>query len=418
MSITERLTPAAAPEIHRTHGAPTGWEPGVKFDSTTGAPLEVTTEQVTTDVQGDPDRWAALTAHLLPHVPTGYVLRLVEARYDPAAWVRDEAFTGTGKTPATTRPAWRYKFRIVPDVAAVNSPDIPLLAELVRAYQPTHLRMYHPVPNLVVARARVVGLGDLQIGKVDAEGGTPALLQRVEQALDRLESLPDVEDLVIADPGDLIENFSNTAQQAHTNDLALPDQMRVGRLILTEIVKRLSAHATRTRVLTVPSNHGQWRSAMGNKAQAGRPDADWGLDIHRAVAEAFSLAGRTDVTFIQPGPWVESLAVEVVPGFVLGLVHGHQWRQGKAGEWWAGQTHGDAPTAAAHVLLHGHWHNASLGQSGHLNGRPRWVIGIDPMDGGSSWWRNITGEQSEPSVTVFDVGSDGRWDGYQRVTTS
>ncbi len=403
-----------APTIIREHHAPTGWEPGVRYDAA-GLPSEVTTEQVPGE-QLPEGQWGDLVAHLLPMVPAGHVLRLVEARYDPVAWTREQATTRIGdaerKTPATTRPAWRYRFRIVPADQVPAATDSADLVALIRAHRHTPARRTK-VPG------RTFGISDLQTGKTDAAGGSSELLERLELALDRVDDAyrrAPCENLVIADPGDILENFFNTTQQATTNDLALPDQMRVARVALTEIITRLSARADRTRVLTVPSNHGQWRTSMGESGRAGRPDADWGIDIHRAVAEKFAFAGRSDVSFIQPKPWEESLAIEVVPGFVLGLVHGHQWRPGKAGDWWARQTHGDAPTAAAHVLMHGHWHNASLAQSGYLDGRPRWIVGLDPMDGGSSWWRNLTGEQSEPSITVFDVRADGRWDNYRRIT--
>lgn len=403
--------------MRRVMAAPTGWEPGVRFDKDSGRPVEVTTEQVARDVQGDPSQWAALTAHLLPMVPAGYVLRLVEARYDPVAWTRAEAFTRDGdaksKTPATTQPAWRYRFRIVPDdTVTAETLDTAALVTLVRTTRSIR-------PRRAIAAARVVVPSDLQVGKVDAAGGTEELFERVSDKLDQLDALlrdEPAHDLVLPDPGDIIENFTSTTQQTHTNDLSLPDQLRVARVILTEMVTRLSARAKRTRVLTVPSNHGAWRSSMGESGRAGRPGDDFGIDVHRAVAEAFRFARRRDVSFVIPDPWVESLAVEVVPGFVLGLVHGHQWRPGKASEWWRGQSLGDGPTAAAHVLVHGHYHSAYLEQAGYLDGKPRWIIGVDPLDGGSSWWTNLKGDRSEPSITTFVVTDDGRWDRYRRIT--
>src|SRR5690606_14742099 len=81
-----------APRVGRRHTAPSGWEPGVRYDPVTSLPTEVTTEQVDRDVQGTPEAWADLIAHLLPMVPEGHEVRLVEARYDPLAWSRDEQF--------------------------------------------------------------------------------------------------------------------------------------------------------------------------------------------------------------------------------------------------------------------------------------------------------------------------------------
>lgn len=407
----------AAP-VRRSLAAPTGWEPGVRYDKDSGRPVEVTTEQVARDVQGDPDQWAGLTAHLLPMVPAGFVLRLVEARYDPVAWTRAEAFTGEGdakgKTPATTTPAWRYRFRIVPDDSVTAAPaDTAALVDLIRSVRTVRPR------RKPVAAARVVVPSDLQVGKVDAAGGTDELIERVCAKLDKLDALlrdEPADRLVIADPGDIIENFMSTTQQTHTNDRSLPDQLRAARAILTEMVTRLSARAKTTRVLTVPSNHGAWRSSMGESGRAGRPGDDFGIDVHRAVAEKMAFARRRNVTFVIPEPWVESLAIEVVPGFVLGLVHGHQWKPRRAAEWWRGQSLGDGPTAAAHMLVHGHYHSAYTEQAGFLDAKPRWIVGVDALDGGSSWWTNLKGDRSEPSITTFVVTDDGRWDRYRRVT--
>jgi hypothetical protein len=141
VSLADRLaatqTAAAVPREHR---APTGWEPGVRYDPATGFPTEVTTEQLERDVQGAPSEWADLIAHLLPMVPAGHEVRLVEARYDPVAWVRStetrEVDGLERRTPATTRPAWRYRFRIVPAAAVASDRDVAELVRVARANRP------------------------------------------------------------------------------------------------------------------------------------------------------------------------------------------------------------------------------------------------------------------------------------------
>ena len=266
-------------------------------------------------------------------------------------------------------------------------------------------------------RTRVVIVSDAQVGKTASGGGTPELLARVSDKLDQLVDLVKRErcdELVIVDPGDLIENCFNVTSQAHLNDLSVPEQLRVARGLLAEIVARLSTYHQATRVVTVPSNHGQARVKQGQGGVAGKPSDDYGIDVHRAVSEAFTMAGRDDISFVIPEPWRESVAIDV-EDLVIGVVHGHQYRPGKAGEWWQGQSHGDQPTAAANILLTGHYHNFRVEQSGALDGKPRWIIQADAMDGGSDWFQNLTGEVSEPSILTFTVEGSG-WGNLHRIT--
>src|SRR5690606_33893766 len=111
-------------------------------------------------------------------------------------------------------------------------------------------------------RTRIVVASDVQVGKTDHRGGTGELLERVDSVLARLDDemkANPCDDVVIVDPGDLTEGFENVASQGFTNDLSFPEQLRYARVILTEIVTRAAAHHERTRVATVPSNHGAWR---------------------------------------------------------------------------------------------------------------------------------------------------------------
>lgn len=70
--------PARAPR--QTH--PRGFEPGVKYDSQ-GIAREVITPAVP-HLAGEDD-WNTAVASMGFEIPEGYRLRLVEAKYDPAA---------------------------------------------------------------------------------------------------------------------------------------------------------------------------------------------------------------------------------------------------------------------------------------------------------------------------------------------
>ena len=60
------------------------------------------------------------------------------------------------------------------------------------------------------------------------------------------------------------------------------------------------------------------------------------------------LAGHDHVRFALPGVDRQDVALEIANTRV-GLVHGHQWRGGFEGvhKWWAGQAHGQTPSAAS-----------------------------------------------------------------------
>ena len=399
---------AVAPQIPREHRAPTGWEPGVRYDPSTSLPTEVTTEQVEQHIgPGDQSEFAALIAHLLPMVPAGHEVRLVDARYDPVAWTRtDETREVDGverKSPATTRPAWRYRFRIVESTRSAASAATDLVALL--AVAKSNRRNRNPV--LGTGRTRVVVMADPQIGKVDSRGGTPELIERLDRLLSRLDDIAKAEpcdDVVILDPGDLTEGFESTAQEMHTNDLSFPEQLDMAQVILTHAVTSIAARFGSTRVATVPSNHTAWRKG---KDRLGKPGDDFGLLTHRTVARA--LASRDDIAFTMTGPWEESLALKV-RGAVIGLVHGHQAQSGRIPQWWAGQSHGGQPTAAATILVTGHYHSFRMEPTGAIDGKARYWLQAPALDGGSSWWRHIKGDESEPGMVTFTIDDAGDWD--------
>lgn len=397
MTLADRVAAAAqtAPTVARQTSAPTGWEPGVRYVA--GEPVSVTVQVA--EVPADEQEWRAEIKRVTSlDIPERRQVEIEQVRY----WGNPEA------------PSIYVRFTITDrEGEAAPGADYPELLKIIRAARPTRN------PLLGTGRTRIVVISDMQVGKVAAGGGTAELAARVDDKLVQLLALikrEPCDDLVIVDPGDLIENDKNVGSQKATNDLPVPEQHAAARAILTEIVSQLSAKHGSTRVLTVPSNHGQYRDSMGKGGVAGNPSADWGLDIHKAVAEKFAFAGRDDVVWIIPETWRESLSIEV-RGAVLGVVHGHQFNPGQAAKWWAGQTHGDQPTAAATILLHGHYHNAAISQSGAMRGQPRWIIAADAMDGGSDWFQNLTGEVSEPSITTFTIGGDGRWDDYRRVVS-
>lgn len=245
---------------------------------------------------------------------------------------------------------------------------------------------------------RVVVAGDFQAGKVDQLGGTTELLERLADktaALEQVLSDSPCAESYLFDPGDLTEGFENVSSQRFLNDLSLPSMLRVGRAILTRLITTLVPYG-KTTVVTVPSNHGAWRSGKG---YLGKPSDDFGLDIHAAVQDVFAQT-KHQVEWVVPNEWDESVVVDI-GNVKVGLVHGHQTKSNNFKNWWQGQALGSGPVAEAHICISGHYHNTLLETCGFISGRERYHIQSPPMDNGSSWWRNLTGEQSTPGIITF-----------------
>lgn len=337
--------------------------------------------------------------------------RIVDDTVRFSSW-QQSAWDATLKARSTiTLYSYRARFqRITPADRAVEDID-----QLLRVAKTNARKRPRPKPSPLT---RVVVVSDAQVGKVGSRGGTPELLERITtltQALDRVMVAQPCEDVVIVDPGDLTEGFENVAAQSHTNDLSHPAQLRAARAILTEIITTAAARHQTARVVTVPSNHGAWRRG---KDYLGKPSDDYGIDTHMAVHEALARDPRFQhVTWTYPADWEVSVALDV-RGARIGVVHGHQRaKPEQIPEWWRGQSHGTQPVHDATILIHGHWHHLRITPSGaRPDGQPRWVLMAPAMDNGSDWFRNLTGDESEPGLLTFTVDNTGRWDHLRLIT--
>lgn len=257
----------------------------------------------------------------------------------------------------------------------------------------------------------VFAMSDLQIGKAGQRlGGTPETLARIRRSIETVISglkriaarhLP--ENIVIWDGGDSVENHFNTPEQIATNDLALPEQIRVARRIFLEAIKAFAPYAATIYFVSVPSNHGQ--SRVGYKAPGGNVDADFGLEISYQLEDIVrENPSLNHVRFIRPEAMYETAELEV-SGTKLAFNHGHRASSQKThSRWWADQSHGRMPGWDADILCVAHYHNLGLTQSG--NGR--WIIETSSSDAGSDWFTNKSGERATQGVTVFEV-KDGYW---------
>lgn len=356
--------------------APANFRPGVEFDGEQGV-------ATTPGIIGQPD----------------FDQFLIEAGFDP----KEIEIVGNPRTSRWQRydgewlTAYRFTFRKKTDTLT----DLPLLLQEAK-------RKAKVAPITKPAdKALVVLWSDLQVGKVDYRGNSQSLIERVElmkaRLLDKIKTeKPKL--VIFADLGDTIEGFNNASpmQQAVTNDLSIMEQVDLATLFAWQTLKAIAEKVPKVIYASVGSNHCQWR--MGREA-VGKPTDDWGVFIGRQLARLAKESGLDHISFIEPQPHDDSLAVDVFgDGFhILGIAHGHQAkRPDQMATWWRGQAFGKQPVADASILVHGHWHHLRLTEMGSTpRGTSRFLIMASTLDNGSGWWKRITGEDSIPGLVTF-----------------
>lgn len=248
----------------------------------------------------------------------------------------------------------------------------------------------------------VLNAADLQIGKaMQRGGGTPETVARVKQSVAEFAARvvrDQPQHVILADNGDPIENCFNTPAQLPTNDLSVPEQIRVFRRLMLEAIKTLAPLVENFTYVAVPSNHGAFRT--GYKAAGGTVDADFGLEISYQLQDAVEENPFLEnVNFVRPKPLDETAEIET-SNTKLAFNHGHQ--SGglfRHGDWWAKQDHGRQAGWDADIMVFGHFHTEACYSSG--NGRL--VIGCSSSDPGSDWFTNKAGESARPGMTMFNA---------------
>lgn len=291
-----------------------------------------------------------------------------------------------------------YRFTFRQKTADLN---LPLLLEEARK-KVKPVKLGKPKP-----RALVVMWSDLQVGKVDYRGNTEDLLARVALMQHRLQKMIEEEKperVIFADLGDTVENFynANAPQQVYSNDLSIQEQVDLATSLAWQTLRFIAENVKQVTYASVGSNHCQFR--MNGKA-IGKPTDDWGVFIGRQLARLAKETGAKNISFVEPQPHDESLAVDVFgDGFhILGIAHGHQARRpDMMATWWRQQAFGRQPVADANVLIHGHFHHLRVTELGSTpRGTSRFLVMAPTMDNGSNWFRMVAGEDSVPGLAVF-----------------
>jgi hypothetical protein len=265
----------------------------------------------------------------------------------------------------------------------------------------------YPIRGAATQRTAVLNMADLQIGKaMQRGGGTPETVARVRKSIEAFVAYligSGIKRAVLAENGDGIENCFNVPSQLVTNDLPVPEQIRVLRRLILEAIKAVAPLVDELIYVSIPSNHGAAR--VGYKSPGGTVDADFGLEVSYQIEDAVTENPHLGhVRFIRPES-LDETAVLTVSNTKLAFNHGHQ-SQGPGGlsKWWAGQDHGRMAGWDADILITAHFHSLALEQSGD----GRWIIKTSSSDASSDWFTNRTGESALQGMTAFDV-LDGQW---------
>jgi len=332
----------------------------------------------------------------LGYSPDEIRMELVSAsRWEQRTAVRGDDGRKTGEMTSVYLNA--YKYKATRNALCVNLPA--LYAEARRS------RPAKSAPRST-GRTAVVCWADIQTGKVDHLGGIPELIERLEVKRTALKSWlksGKFDHVVVADVGDILEGFDNVPSQVRTNGLSLMDQVDLASTEFWRTIK-LCEKFGHTDVLSIPSNHCQWRRG---KSLVGKPNDDWGLHISKQLEKLNEEAGL-DVAFHRPvGDYDESLTFKI-RGTALGLAHGHQAKN-PAGiiPWWKNLKYDGK--LLCEVLLTGHFHYPSFRPSGRdpVTGKSSYHIQASTLDNGSAWVRNTLGEDGDPALTVFAINDEG-----------
>lgn len=376
---------------------PTGWEPHVEITGDEGtlisAPMEkenVTEEELLAGSQLDPKTWKIAG-------PIGF--RKWETTVANRA--PDGTFLGF-----ESKWNWYYRAQLVKRDPLERKADVETLIRQIQSYKPRKA----DAPKGTVAFA--VAIADLQIGKDDGDGvgGTVQRFQdTIERVKERAKNLRKmgvpIGPLYLLGLGDLIEGCSSDwyAQQTFRVQLDRREQEKVARRLFLHTVRELAPKFEKVVVAAIGGNHGENRKDGASFTSFG-DNADVSLveTVEEIISEnqdAFS-----HVSFSIPNDRLD-MTLDIC-GTVTGIAHGHQFGKGmgaarKAEEWWKGQAHGGQPIGDASLLISGHYHHFLLTQMGRKT-----HIQAPAMEGGSEWYRNVTGMESPPGMLTLTIGKE------------
>jgi hypothetical protein len=403
VNIEEALKVTEHPDARRPRANhPKGFEPGVKFDAL-GNPEQITTPP--TAHLGTEDDWNRAVEAMGYTVPAGYRLRLVEAKYDPAAWHRD----AQGED-AVTRAVWRYRFAVEQITGVDEAFDHTAFLKSLRRNR-TAVKPTHTGPATFG-----MSWNDWQTGKAEG-GGTEALLERyhgqIATSKARIAELRKIGrnlgHLFVIGGGDIIEGCTIFPHQMMHIDADRRRQVDIASDMVLYGLDELAPAFESVTVLVVGGNHGENR-IDGHKTN--RSDNDDCLVFEIAAKAAARDDRLAHVNFViaqgEPAKTID------VNGWIYATTHGQAFGKGagrpeqKAHNWYKGQAGGRFPAGDADVLVSHHYHHKAERDWGAC----LWVQ-TPANDGGSLQHTDLTGESAESGMLTWVVTDESRYQDAQ-----
>lgn len=247
----------------------------------------------------------------------------------------------------------------------------------------------------------VVGIGDMQFGKIDGDGPEGTLkrtldvIQKITNNIHLLREQHNIGHIHVVWLGDHIEGFvSQGGANVWRTQLTLNEQIRLTRRVMMKMLEAVAPLAPRVSMAAVPGNHGEAVRFSGKGIT--RYDDSHDTEALIAVAEAASLAPEKfgHVEFMVPDT-DELTVVTEIAGTVVLQAHGHAHSPGKHFDWWRGQAFHNPLANRADVLIEGHLHHEEIDTDGY-----RTYVGVPALESESTWWRHKTGTIGAPGAFI------------------
>lgn len=367
-------------------------QPHVPPRATSGAPGYV---------QWDGKSGVACTRPMTDTEPTDWAAILTELGLDPETvtieGTPEVRVWDAGDGAGGVHRMRYYKARLAP--RGTEGDPVAELVDVIRRHKPRKR------PAAASPGTFVVGIGDLQLGKIDkdgVEGTVERTLAGIDAAAERLKAVrkhTPISEIHIAWLGDGCEGFvSQGGANAWRTVLTPTQQTRLLRRLITRSVVVLAPLAETVNLAAVPGNHDE-AVRIGGKGVT-RFDSSWDVDCAQAVMEALAMnpSAYGHVRPILPALDEITVTVPLAGGLTIAHAHGNHHRPGRHWQWWEGHSFSDQPVGRADVLHEAHGHHLHIEQR---SGRT-WLMN-PALEAESTWWRHQTGQTGDPGVLTYTV---------------
>lgn len=266
----------------------------------------------------------------------------------------------------------------------------------------------------------VMSLNDTQLGKAE-NGGTKGTISRVTKYVTlitkRVAELRaigrNLGTLVIIGGGDIVEGCTIYPNQSYNLDLDRRGQINAAVTMILDTIDQLAPMFDRVIVLASRGNHGENR-INGNKTTLYDNDDTLVFEMAKRATERDASLSHVEYVIAE----AEAGVYTDVAGWRLATTHGDVFAKGVAGAtqdkkaqaWYKNMAMGRDPLGRADVLITHHFHHDKLSDWGACLWRQ-----TPAQDGGSEYFRQTTGEYSEPGMLTFVMTPEVRYQDEQVI---